>query len=116
MDIGKQLRKVRIEKELSQTDIVRRSGITSTYVSRVECGRKVPSLKVLERWAQALEVTLSELFSDHFSQLPIPKPINPEPVDRATLELLRLFNQLPGEDRKLLLFLARKMASAKLSG
>jgi transcriptional regulator with XRE-family HTH domain len=62
--IGDRLRDLREAKQLSQGDIEKRTGLRRGYVSRVENGHTVPGLQTLERWAQALEVALYQLFFD----------------------------------------------------
>ena len=61
MDVGKQVRKIREAKGLSQADIEKRSGLSRSYVSRVEGGHTAPSLATLQRFAKALEVEPYEL-------------------------------------------------------
>ena len=61
MIVGERLRMVREEKELSQGDIEKRSGLLRCYISRVENGHTVPAVETLEKLARALEVPLYEL-------------------------------------------------------
>jgi transcriptional regulator with XRE-family HTH domain len=61
MDVGKQLKKMREVKGLSQADVEERSGLLRSYVSRVEGGYTAPSLANLEKLAKALEVEPFEL-------------------------------------------------------
>jgi transcriptional regulator with XRE-family HTH domain len=62
MVIGRRLRKLREEKNLSQGDIENRTGLLRCYISRVENGHTVPSLGTLEKLAAALESPLFQLF------------------------------------------------------
>jgi transcriptional regulator with XRE-family HTH domain len=64
MIIGDRLRAVREDKQLSQGDIEKRSGLLRCYISRVENGHTVPAIETLEKMARALEVPLYELFYD----------------------------------------------------
>src|SRR5580658_6702468 len=64
MVIGDRLRDLREEKQLSQGDIERRTGLLRCYISRVENGHTVPSLETLEKFARALEVSIYQLFYD----------------------------------------------------
>ncbi|HET7151613.1 MAG TPA: helix-turn-helix transcriptional regulator [Candidatus Acidoferrum sp.] len=61
MIIGERLRNVREQKQLSQGDIEKRSGLLRCYISRVENGHTVPAVETLEKLARALEVPLYEL-------------------------------------------------------
>jgi transcriptional regulator with XRE-family HTH domain len=60
--IGVRLRQLRQEKKLSQGHIEARTGLLRCYISRVENGHTVPSLKTLQRFAKALKVPLYQLF------------------------------------------------------
>jgi len=62
MIIGKRLRYIREQKNLSQGDIESKTGLLRCYISRVENGHTVPVLGTLEKWARALEVPLYQLF------------------------------------------------------
>ena len=64
MVISDRLRAIREQKELSQGDIERRTGLKRCYVSRVENGHTVPSIETLVKLARALEVPMSQLFYD----------------------------------------------------
>ena len=61
MILGERLRTVREQKELSQGDIEKRSGLLRCYISRVENGHTVPAVETLEKLARALEVPMYEL-------------------------------------------------------
>ncbi|HLZ52483.1 MAG TPA: helix-turn-helix domain-containing protein [Candidatus Acidoferrum sp.] len=58
MMIGARLKEMRIEKNLSQGDIGKRTGLFRCYVSRVENGHTIPAVETLEKFARALEVPL----------------------------------------------------------
>ena len=64
MIIGERLRAVREEKQLSQEDIEKRTGLLRCYISRVENGHTIPAIETLEKLARALEVPLYQLFYD----------------------------------------------------
>jgi transcriptional regulator with XRE-family HTH domain len=64
MIIGDRLRTLREEKNLSQGEIEKRTGMFRCYISRVENGHTVPSFETLEKFARALEVPLYHLFYD----------------------------------------------------
>jgi len=46
--IGDRLRDMREQKELSQGDIEKRTGLLRCYISRVENGHTVPAIETLE--------------------------------------------------------------------
>jgi DNA-binding XRE family transcriptional regulator len=62
--IGERLRALREEKQLSQGDIEKKTGLLRCYVSRVENGHTVPAVETLEKFARALEVPMYQLFYD----------------------------------------------------
>src|SRR5580658_2546241 len=64
MVIGEKLKTLREQKNMSQGDIEKRTGLLRCYISRVENGHTVPSVDTLERMAQALEVPMYRLFTD----------------------------------------------------
>ena len=55
------LRKVRIEKGLSQEELADLADLDRTYISQIERGLKSPSLRSLEQIINGLGVSLSEL-------------------------------------------------------
>ena len=61
--IGDNLRRLRKERGVSQEDFATDSGFDRGYISGVERGVRNPSVLVLERIANALEVDVAELFT-----------------------------------------------------
>jgi transcriptional regulator with XRE-family HTH domain len=64
MLIGDRLRELREQKNLSQGDVEKRTGLLRCYVSRVENGHTVPTVETLEKRARALEIPMYALFYD----------------------------------------------------
>jgi transcriptional regulator with XRE-family HTH domain len=60
--IGKHIQKVRDLKGISQQDLAAKCNFEKSNMSRLEAGRVNPTLSTLEKVANALEVSLSELF------------------------------------------------------
>ena len=122
MIIGDRLRALREEKKLSQGDIEKRTGLLRCYISRVENGHTVPAIETLEKLARALECPLYQLFYDGEEppQLPnLPKRKSSDDIAwgsagkdaRYLNKLRRLLSKADDEDRKLLLYMAQKMAN-----
>ena len=63
MQIGRQIRLARLQKNLTQTQLAEAVNLSVPYISHVERGKKRVSLDALVRIAQALEVTLDQLLS-----------------------------------------------------
>jgi transcriptional regulator with XRE-family HTH domain len=123
MLIGQRLRALREEKKLSQGDIEKRTGLFRCYTSRVENGATVPSIPTLEKYARALEIPMYALFYD--GEEPPKAPVLPNTKNGRETEwgnsgkdahMLRQFQRVLSRttqsDQKLLLHMARKMASA----
>ena len=121
MIIGDRLRVLREEKNLSQGDIEKRTGLLRCYISRVENGHTVPAVETLEKFARALEVPLYQLFYD--GENPPAIPALPKQEKGAAAEwgasgkrarvwqrFHTLLSRTDAGDRNLLLFMAQKMA------
>lgn len=65
-NIGKKIRKVRLEKGLTQLDLVGKmqGDIDVTNISRIEAGRTNPTIFTIYRLAEALEVSILDLLKD----------------------------------------------------
>lgn len=64
MNIGKNIKILRASKNISQKDLAKKVGITTTYLSMIENEAKKPSLTLVEKLAQVLEIPLAVLFSE----------------------------------------------------
>ena len=60
--LGRKVRKLRSELELSQEQLAERAGLHWTHISGIERGRHNLTLTTLCKVAVALRVSLSELF------------------------------------------------------
>jgi transcriptional regulator with XRE-family HTH domain len=105
MDIGKRLRDIRVAKGLSQRDMQKRTGQDPCYLSRVENGHNEPSLRTLEKLAQALEIELSQLFVGGGGEpVPVRRRLNEGTrEDPEELKLVRAFRNLKSEARQIAL-------------
>lgn len=56
------VRRLRSEAGWSQTELAQRTGLSQTWISRLEAGRENPTLETIQRLAEALERNLIELF------------------------------------------------------
>ncbi len=124
MIIGERLRALREERNLTQGDIEKRTGLMRFYLSRIENGHTAPSLRTLEKLARALEVPLYQLFYDG-KEPPklekLPKRISTEDLlwgsHGKEAQLLMYFQialgRMRGLDGHLLMLLARKMSKRR---
>src|SRR5580692_11401953 len=124
MFVGDRLRTLREERNFSQGENEKRTGLLRCYISRVENGHTVPAVETLEKFARALEVPMYQLLydGDKPPQMPslMKKKLSGEMVwgssgkDARTLsKLRRLLGQAKEEDTQLLLSIAQKMARKK---
>lgn len=59
--LGDNLKRIRTEKGLSQTDIAKSLGVSRGFVSNIENGKRNPTLSTITRLASAVSVTTDEL-------------------------------------------------------
>lgn len=123
MVIGTRLRKLREERNLSQGHIEKRTGLLRCYISRIENGHTVPSLETLERLAVAMEIPLYMMFYEGDEPPPLPN-LSPRKTteelaadngwdknSRFVGKVKRLVSRISERDRRLLLYMAQKLAS-----
>ena len=124
MIIGDRLKKLREEKNMSQGEIEQRTGLLRCYISRVENGHTVPAFETIEKFARALEVPLYQLFYDGEEPPTFPNIYKRKSASdiawgttgkeaRLLEKFRRLLSRTSESDRKLLFFMAQKMARTK---
>jgi transcriptional regulator with XRE-family HTH domain len=115
---------MREERELSQGDIEKSTGLLRCYISRVENGHTVPSLETLVRFAAALGVPLYTLFYTSEKEAQTPNLTGRNSLEelceqsgkeaeeaRFLLKVRQLMQRIADRDRDFLLTLARKLAT-----
>jgi transcriptional regulator with XRE-family HTH domain len=123
MVIGERLKELRETKNYSQGDIEKRTGLLRCYISRVENGHTVPSIETLEKLARALEIPMYQLFyeGDKPPAPPnLPKRKASDDIawgssgkDAAFLSRFRrVLGKTKDADKKMLMFMAQKMAGS----
>ena len=124
MVIADRLRALREEKQLSQGDIEKRTGLLRCYISRVENGHTVPAIETLEKMARAMEIPMYQLFYDGEKPPELPNLAKRKSADeivwgsggkdaRYLSKLPRLLGKTKEGNRKLILYMAQKMAATK---
>jgi transcriptional regulator with XRE-family HTH domain len=58
---GKRVKEIRLKKKMSQGDVAKVLKVHRSYVSGIERGVRNPSLKVIERVANAFGVNIEEV-------------------------------------------------------
>lgn len=61
MKLGRNLKRIRTEKGLTQGDIVRALGFSRSFVSNIENGKTNPTLDTITKLAKAIGVSTDEL-------------------------------------------------------
>ena len=66
---GRVLRKLRLQRDLSQEELALRAGLDRAYPSLLESGRRQPTLTVLIALAKALDITPEALLRKAVDEL-----------------------------------------------
>lgn len=117
MLIGERLKALREQKDMSQGDIEKSTGLLRCYISRIENGHTVPSVDTLEKMARALEIPIYRIFTDdeHVKKPNIPaETIRSRAVrskeDKELRAFAKLLSRMKVKDRGLFLYMATKIA------
>lgn len=62
--ISKKIKTLRKSVNWSQSDLARQAGVTSAAISLIEKGKRLPSLTVCRKLAEAFNVSIAELTGD----------------------------------------------------
>ena len=67
---GEALRLVRSFHDMNQSELAKALGISRSYLSEIESGKKVPSLDLLQKYASQYDIPLSALvfFSEQIDE------------------------------------------------
>ena len=91
--IGVKIYTLRIKKNLTAKSLAKSSNVDASYISILESGLRLPSLETLYAIAQALEVSISELLTEH-------DDIKNSPVEPLLPEILKIFLLLNDQGKK----------------
>ena len=117
MDVGDRRKQFRELRGLSQGKIEELTGLPRSYISRVENGHIIPSVKTLQRFARALDMPLYQLLYE--GEKP-PKSLKTQAQEiddwasrgkgrRTFLKLQNALQKMSESDRALLVYMAAKM-------
>jgi len=84
-NLGKRIKLIRIKKGLTQEVLAVRSGLTKSYISLLEAGKKIPAISTLSRIAVAFGMRIGEFFES--------------PDDSADVAVVRKNERLEVEQR-----------------
>lgn len=62
-DFGKNLKRLRVQKNISQEEFAAKTELDRTYISGLERGKRNPSFLTLIKLAQTLDVPVGQLFN-----------------------------------------------------
>jgi putative transcriptional regulator len=62
VDFKNRIREVRRQRGLRQVDLARKVGVFQSEISEIECGNRKPNVYLAKRIAEALGVSLGDLF------------------------------------------------------
>ena len=111
------LKELRKQKQISQGDVEKRTGLLRCYISRVEHGHTVPGIETLEKLARALKVPMYRLFTD---EAKVEKPditfLKAESargirLDSKLRPFAKALSRMNDKEQRLLLHMASKMAN-----
>jgi len=91
--IGEKIRKKRIETGLSQEQLALLSGVTPTYLGQIERGERNPTVGLLEKLGESLDIDITYFFEDHYSTS----------IDRYTERILKCMQDLNDEQKSTVL-------------
>ena len=63
-ELGKRIRTERIDKKMTQEELAERAGLHPTYIGQVERGEKSLTITSLEKIAEGLGISFSDLFEN----------------------------------------------------
>ena len=93
MLLGARIKELRKRAGLSQDQLAEKVGVESKYLSRIEVGKRDPSLDVLGRIADSLQVEMKEIFdfAHHDIEATSPQGIENALLGASTEELRLVF-------------------------
>ena len=62
--IGDKIRQLRRERSLSLAQLAKRTGVSDSYISQLECGSMDPSVSILRKISRELQVPVSAFFDE----------------------------------------------------
>jgi len=97
MNVAERIKQLRESQNMTKTRLAQLSGVSQSYISDIEAGKRNPTLEVISRICDALGVTVVELLSDEETK--------PE-IEPESLRFAKLAEKLdPGERKALMRYL-----------
>ncbi len=64
MEVGKRIRQLREMRGVTVNKLANMAGLSQSFLREIELGNKVPTVETLSYFCDALEISLSEFFSE----------------------------------------------------
>jgi len=116
MKIGLIIKGLRIERGLKLEALANDLDLATSTLSRIESGRRNPSLEVLEALADALGVKISDIFSEAERATAVASSMTREvpcDYDASGMQLRRIYRTLTEANQAIALELLRTLANAQ---
>ena len=84
-DVGKRIKELREERQLTQYALAHQSRVSPTYIYQLERGEKSPTIEYLEHICWGLGINLTDFFKD-------PTPTQNDKLDTLSTEQRKLLN------------------------
>ena len=97
MTIGDSIKRIRTQKGMTQKQLGDLLGISVQTVSAYESGRRRPKMETIERFADALGVVVSSLYSDHEEADDVERRLINSSSESFQARLLRAIKDLGAE-------------------
>ena len=102
--INKALRLIRTFHDFTQSEMSRRLGISKSYLSEIEAGKKHPTLEILEKYSVEFDIPLSSIlfFSENIDSNKLGEKIRLSLAKKivSILEWNQSRNESSGESKK----------------
>jgi len=69
LNIGAKIKELRLQRNMKQIELASKADISNTYLSDIEKGRTIPSLKVLMRISNALQVDVNIFLTSNYVKI-----------------------------------------------
>lgn len=102
MNLGNNIRKLRMDKGWTQTELGQKVGVDQKVITSYERGVSNPPLENLLKLAATFEVSLDELAGKVPAKTPAQEERKPH-RNRRTAKIEKLFDQLPAAEQRALL-------------
>lgn len=123
MTTGEKIKQARKKAGLTQKELSAALGVTESFISQYESGKRRPKLTTLGKIAKALGTTVYEMIGPDWSGIDMSDAFTPEaeakkepaPIAGSGSNwdrLLSIFNQLSPDDQAELMSVAEKFAKA----